>query len=525
MSQLYSLFNLSSVLKLWRSFFETKSNSFFYFFAIIFFLRFLFSLSIGLIDDEAYHWSWSKELMLSYYDHPGMIAWLEYVTTYFLGNHILAVRMPSLLCYLGICFFLWRLAFEMFGKPSAVFTLLMMMFSPFFGIGGYVSSPEPPFILFWTMASYVFWKYAQNEFSVQRTWILLGLLMGLGLNSKFIMALLAPGFGLYMLLDRDKRKDLFTPWPWLGILIASMICLPIFVWNIEYDWPGFKYQFHERHTGSTWSLERWFHFFTAQWFFFTPPIFFLMVSAFVRICFRQSQCRPYRFLMCLTLPSFIVFYPQPFFADFKPHWNGPAYLLLVGATGFLWWSSKYRKLWTMAALVFILPIQIFFYSSFAYPWMPKVYRWLNPQTPWETTFDLSNEFQGWEELGSYLKKRRTEIQEKTHKEIFFAAHRYETTAQTYWGTKEKVYQLSTTRSHYTVIQRNSEPQQKPETGLLSNLLGKDALFVTSEKYRIDPQEINKWDSCTPEKFEHYRRDELSRTFIVWYCKNFQGITR
>lgn len=513
------------MFRFWRSFFDSESKSFLYFFSLIFFLRLLFSLSIGLIDDEAYHWSWSKELMLSYYDHPGMIAWIESLTTAVFGDTVLAVRIPSLLCFLGISFFLWRMALEMFGRPAAVFTLLMMMFSPFFGIGGYVSSPEPPFILCWTAAAYVFWKYSQGQWSNKKTWLILGVIMGLGLNSKFIMALLAPGFGLYMLLDKEKRKDFLTPWPWMGVLIASAICLPIFLWNIEYDWPGFKYQFHERHTGSEWSLSRWSQFFAAQWIFFTPPVFLLMIWAFVECCRKQSESNKFKLLMCLTLPSFILFYPQPFFAEYKPHWNGPAYLLLVGATGFVWWNSQYRKVWTFLIVSFLLPLQIFFYSGFAYPWMPSFYRWMNPGSNWETTYDLSNEFFGWEELGKHLKERRQQILEETNVEVFFAAHRYETTAQTYWGAREKVYQLSTTRSHYTVIQRNTEPDRSPEPGLLSSLLGRDALYITSEKYQIDPREINKWDSCTPEKFEFYRRSELSRTFTIWYCKNFQGITR
>lgn len=507
--------------------FDQDSKIIFYLFFFLFLLRFIFSVSVGLIDDEAYHWSWSKELMLSYYDHPGMIAWLNFLTTSIFGDTLFAIRLPSLICYLAISYFLWKMALEMFSFQAGVFTLLMILFSPFFGIGGYVSSPEPPFVLCWVSATFVFWRYAQGKWSAKKTWLILGVLMGLGLNSKFIIALLAPGFGIYMLFDREKRKDFLTPWPWLGVIIATILCSPIFIWNIIYDWPGFKYQFHERHTGSAPSFSRWLQFFVAQLIFFTPPVFIFLVAAFVQSIRRSKTEVHWKLLLCLTLPSFLLFYPQPYFAEYKPHWNGPAYMILLGAAGQLWWNSSYRKIWTSLILVFIVPLQLIFYSSFIYPWAPKIYRALGPsKVEWQTTNDLSNEFFGWRELGDFLHQRRAEIKASTGVEVFFAAHRYETAAQTYWGTKEKVYQLSTTRSHYTVIQRNDQLNFSfQEPGLLSSLFGRDALYVTSEKYQIDPREINKWDSCTPENFDFYRMDELSRKFTIWHCRNFQGITR
>ncbi len=484
----------------------------FLFFLIVFLGRCLFSFSIGLIDDEAYHWSWAKEVSLSYFDHPAMIAWIEWVTTKLFGDTIFAVRLPALAFFCGSCYLLWKTAEEMFDRNTAFFATLLILFSPFFGFGGYVSSPEQPFMFFWLLGVYVFWKYASDAWSLKKSWISLGLIMGLGLNSKFIIALLALGFGVFMLMDTKKRKDLLSPWPWVGFGIATLLCLPIFIWNIQYDWPGFKYQFHDRHQGGGgFSLNRWLTFFVAQIVFLTPVVYFLTARIWIKSLTKSHELK-WRFLLSLTLPSILIFYIQPFFADFKPHWSGAAYLTLFIGVGYLWSQSSKRKLITHLTMWFFIPMNLLIYSPFLYPWWPKAHR-LVSSSPWQTTYDLSNEFHGWEELGQRLVQMQTEISARNGKTPFLASHRYETTAQTYWGARQKTYMLSRVVSHYTVVQNKD----------LENLAGSDALFITTEKYPGDPMKEAKWNSCTPEKFDYFRRDELSRQFTIWHCQNFQGL--
>jgi 4-amino-4-deoxy-L-arabinose transferase-like glycosyltransferase len=43
--------------------------------AVLTILRATFATTIDLRIDEAYYWTWSKESVLSYLDHPPMIAW------------------------------------------------------------------------------------------------------------------------------------------------------------------------------------------------------------------------------------------------------------------------------------------------------------------------------------------------------------------------------------------------------------------------------------------------------------------
>ncbi|MBT4483104.1 MAG: hypothetical protein HOC71_05445, partial [Candidatus Latescibacteria bacterium] len=46
-----------------------------------FLIRVWLACSLNLTQDEAYYWMWSRNIDWCYYDHPGMIAWLEYAGT------------------------------------------------------------------------------------------------------------------------------------------------------------------------------------------------------------------------------------------------------------------------------------------------------------------------------------------------------------------------------------------------------------------------------------------------------------
>ncbi|MBO9666288.1 MAG: glycosyltransferase family 39 protein, partial [Bdellovibrio sp.] len=241
----YTVREISTVIAdYWKQ--RTTSQKVLILFILTLFFRAFFSLSIGLIDDEAYHWSWAKSLQLSYFDHPGMIAWLEAITTSLFGDNQLGVRLPGYLCFTAAIVLMYKLTKDLFDEWAAIFVGAVMLWSPFWGFGGYVASPEPPFALAFVGAAYVFWQGVREDserWTVKKTWLWLGVIMGLGLNSKFITALIAPGFGLYLLSTPSRRKDLLSPWPWVGFLIATVLCTPIFWWNHLHDWPGFRYQF------------------------------------------------------------------------------------------------------------------------------------------------------------------------------------------------------------------------------------------------------------------------------------------
>src|SRR5215469_11601759 len=63
-------------------------------------LRLVYASVIDLRTDEAYYWTWSKENVLSFLDHPPMIAWFIRLSTAVFGDTNLGVRFPGILAIL-----------------------------------------------------------------------------------------------------------------------------------------------------------------------------------------------------------------------------------------------------------------------------------------------------------------------------------------------------------------------------------------------------------------------------------------
>ena len=167
------------------------NRRFSFFLIVSFLIRIIYSLNVGLIDDEAYHWSWTKTLQLSYFDHPAMIAWLESISTAIFGDTLIGVRLPSFLLrpivtvfalfaamgiYVGVVYFSWKLSLDLFGEVAAKVVVLLILWTPLWGFGGYVASPETPFMFFWILSCWIFWQYVredQKAWSAKKTWIYL----------------------------------------------------------------------------------------------------------------------------------------------------------------------------------------------------------------------------------------------------------------------------------------------------------------------------------------------------------------
>ena len=51
-------------------------------------LRVIYAAQLDLRTDEAYYWTWSKENVLSFLDHPPMIAWFIRFGTAIFGSSL-----------------------------------------------------------------------------------------------------------------------------------------------------------------------------------------------------------------------------------------------------------------------------------------------------------------------------------------------------------------------------------------------------------------------------------------------------
>src|ERR1700761_9074132 len=92
---------------------------------------------------------------------------------------------------------------------------------------------------FWALAAYSF--HAALKRGWIGHWLLLGLAFGGALWAKYFVVVLAAPYVLFLLFDRQARRALATPGPWLALAVALLIALPHIVWLFQNDFIPFSY--------------------------------------------------------------------------------------------------------------------------------------------------------------------------------------------------------------------------------------------------------------------------------------------
>lgn len=195
--------------------------------------------------DELYYWCWAKEPQWSYYDHPPLTAYLIWASTSVFGDNLFAIRLPACLCMFTTLLLLSRLV-----RPLWPLTLLLA--TPLCFFGGILITPDAPLMCIWT--AYLVWLVHlhtrlsdSDDGRTWRTWVAGGVLLGLGIMSKYTMGLAGATVAL----------SLFTIRPWnkwfAGFLlhgaVAFVVSLPILLYNIQRDFEPLLFQW--QHTMET----------------------------------------------------------------------------------------------------------------------------------------------------------------------------------------------------------------------------------------------------------------------------------
>ncbi|HEX7557425.1 MAG TPA: glycosyltransferase family 39 protein, partial [Leptolinea sp.] len=126
----------------------------------------------------------------------------------------------------------------------------------------------------------------------RKLWLLLGLIAGIACMTKMTLIYLGPGF-LIALLFSKYRKDLLTPWPWLGAAICVVVVSPYLIWQIINHWPTLEYW---KNYG-TWRVYQASisQYLTNMLIYMNPFLLPLWIGGLYRI-FRRINGVSYRFL-------------------------------------------------------------------------------------------------------------------------------------------------------------------------------------------------------------------------------------
>ena len=216
-------------------------------------LRVIYASLLDLRTDEAYYWTWSKESVLSFLDHPPMIAWFIRFGTAIFGDTNFGVRFAGVLAMLVTQLLLADIVRRVTHDFRAVvIAVLMPEAALYYGLLMSKVSPDVALIPFVTAMVWALVRLAESDDA--RWWLAAGAFAGLALLSKFTAALLLPAVLAFMLVPPWRGRWLRSPYPWLAALIALALFLPVVIWNTEHDWASFRFQFVRATATHEWSL-------------------------------------------------------------------------------------------------------------------------------------------------------------------------------------------------------------------------------------------------------------------------------
>jgi dolichol-phosphate mannosyltransferase len=212
--------------------------------AYAFVLRLIYAGSVELMPEEAYYWNYSRHLDFGYLDHPPMVAWLIRLGTYLFGQTEFGVRAGALCCGAVTSIFVYKLARNLFGEASAVAALLLAQALPYFFLSGLLTTPDAPLVAAWAASLYFLERALIANRS--RAWWFAGISLGLGMISKYSIAILVPVTMAFMVWDRASRHWWRRADPYVAALIALAIFSPVLAWNAQHEWASFAFQTSRR---------------------------------------------------------------------------------------------------------------------------------------------------------------------------------------------------------------------------------------------------------------------------------------
>ena len=476
---------------------------------------------LDLSPDEAHYWEWSRRLDWSYYSKGPMIAYLIYIGTAILGDNVFGIRVMAVIFSALSSVFIYALGKNMYDKRVGLLSAILLQIIPLFSTYGIIFTIDSPFIFFWILSLFLFWKSInRNELCVMSDesrknqtkpsrithyapriyWILLGISIGFGLLTKYTMALFYL-CSFFFLLSRE-RKLFFTRGPYIAFFLSLLIFIPVILWNAEYNWVTLRHTAGQAHIaeGLRITVKDFFEFIGSQLGVITPLLFILMsVSLWSQRNYKEGSL-----LFWFFTPVIAFFLLKSLQGKVQANWALPGYV-----TGIIAFSVFSRKVFSEGKVkkILIVTAILLSVSVTAVAHYPSILNLSVKQDP-------TSRLRGWKELGSEVTKLYEEMSEDGP--VFLFSERYQVSSELAFYVK----------GHPTTycINLSRRMNQYDLWPGFSELLHYNAIFVTIDDIVIPQIVAGAFEKVDKRLFTVYEKDKKVRDYSVFLCYDFKGMT-
>ncbi|MBI4652110.1 glycosyltransferase family 39 protein, partial [Candidatus Desantisbacteria bacterium] len=412
---------------------------------------------LGLGDDEAYYWEWTRHLSTGYFDHPPFIAYIIYIFCFVFGKNELAVRLGSIIFFALTSYFVYKISIEMFkDETRAFYSVLLLNITPVFAAGAFMAFPDTPLGFFWTAGISIIYKIIKTGKSW--LWYLSGVLCGFGMLSKYSAVLFPFSVLFFLIFSKEQRFWLKRKEPYLAGLLALIIFSPVLIWNINNHWASFGFQLKHGLASKTngfslKNLENFGFLLGSQLLYFSPLLSIFLFYAIYKT-FKDGitmKNNNYLLLSSFAIPTMVLFNIAGILKRTMPHWTSMGFISAIIALPDLAENMKEKypekiKIFSLITISLAVVITSIITIQTLYPLLP-----LKPK------YDVTNDLYGWPQAGFKAAKIKEKMERESKKEIVYLNHFHLVTCQlAFYLPDEKkinendvnVYNLSNRISQY-----------------------------------------------------------------------------
>lgn len=298
--------------------------------------------------DEAYYAMYGEHLAWGYFDHPPVVAVMAFLSSHLFGG-TLGVRFFTIIFQIITILIVWKLANEISNRQNIHLFFIILASFVMFEAYGFITTPDSPLLLFTALFLWIYNAFLKKQ-STQNT-LLLGIVMAGMMYSKY-HAVLVIGFTILSNLKLLKKHQF-----WLAGLLALVLLMPHFLWQVHADFPSLKYHLISRSSPFKWG--HFFEYWPNQLATFNP----FTLGAFFYVIFKTKPKSQFeKTLYFISIGFLLFFWLMTFKGHVEPHWTVAATiamaLLIYNRALEMESLKKYVKRFVFPSIFLILIVRI-----------------------------------------------------------------------------------------------------------------------------------------------------------------------
>jgi Dolichyl-phosphate-mannose-protein mannosyltransferase len=195
----------------------------------------------GFHRDELYYLAAGRHPALGYVDQPPFVPLLAKAVTAVAGAHLWPLRLVAGAVHAAVVILAAAIARELGGRGRAMaLAALATATAPLLLAAGGLFQTVLFDQLWWALALLLVVRILAGR-ADPRWWLAVGVVAGLGLETKCTMSLLGLGLAAGLVATPVGRRHLRSPWLAAAVVVALVLWLPNLVWQGLNGWPSVEF--------------------------------------------------------------------------------------------------------------------------------------------------------------------------------------------------------------------------------------------------------------------------------------------